>query len=104
LKRSAIIRIRSFETSVHTKTTLRQIPEDGILHSHRREKTQDFTKLIFAGRIWVLIVCKERIGNKIEVNMNFGNDISSFVVTVILEHFPRRRCCYTAMTQPPDPR
>jgi hypothetical protein len=25
------------ETSVHTRSTRRHIPEDGILHSHRRE-------------------------------------------------------------------
>jgi hypothetical protein len=29
--------IHSFETSVHTRSTLHHIPEDGILHSHRRE-------------------------------------------------------------------
>jgi hypothetical protein len=29
--------IRSSETSVHTTCTRRHIPEDGILHSHRRE-------------------------------------------------------------------
>jgi hypothetical protein len=29
--------IRSSETSVHTRSTRRHIPEKGILHSHRRE-------------------------------------------------------------------
>jgi hypothetical protein len=29
--------IRSFETSVLTRTTRRHIPENGIPHSHRRE-------------------------------------------------------------------
>jgi hypothetical protein len=29
--------IRSTETSVHTRSTRRHIPEDGILHSHRCE-------------------------------------------------------------------
>jgi hypothetical protein len=29
--------IRSSETSVHTRSTQRHVPEDGILHSHRLE-------------------------------------------------------------------
>jgi hypothetical protein len=29
--------IRSSETSVHTRTTRRHIPENDVLHSHRRE-------------------------------------------------------------------
>jgi hypothetical protein len=29
--------IRSSETSVHTRSTRRHVPEDGIVHSHRRE-------------------------------------------------------------------
>jgi hypothetical protein len=28
--------IRSYETTAFTSTTLRNIPEDGILHNHRR--------------------------------------------------------------------
>jgi hypothetical protein len=32
--------IHSSETSVHTRCTRRQIPENDILHSHRREKKQ----------------------------------------------------------------
>jgi hypothetical protein len=31
------------ETSVHTRSTLRHIPEDGILHSHRRENVKSYT-------------------------------------------------------------
>jgi hypothetical protein len=38
--------IRSSETSVLTRATWRQIPEDGILHSHRREKTSDLTSVL----------------------------------------------------------
>jgi hypothetical protein len=33
-----MVDIRFSETSVFTTTTRRQIPEDSILHSHRREK------------------------------------------------------------------
>jgi hypothetical protein len=32
--------IRCSETSVHTRSTRRHIPEDGILHSHRRENLE----------------------------------------------------------------
>jgi hypothetical protein len=34
--------IRSSETSVHTRSTGRHIPEDGILHSHRRENLESY--------------------------------------------------------------
>jgi hypothetical protein len=35
--------IYSSETSVHTRSTRRHIPEDGILHSHRRENLKPYT-------------------------------------------------------------
>jgi hypothetical protein len=34
--------IRSSETSVHTRATRRHIPEDDILHSHRRENIRSY--------------------------------------------------------------
>jgi hypothetical protein len=34
--------IRSSETSVNTISTWRQIPEDGILHSYRRENLKSY--------------------------------------------------------------
>jgi hypothetical protein len=36
--------IRSSETSVLTKTTRRQIPDDGFLQSHRRENLKSYKK------------------------------------------------------------
>jgi hypothetical protein len=34
--------IRTSETSAHTRSTRRHIPEDGILHSHRRENLKTY--------------------------------------------------------------
>jgi hypothetical protein len=34
--------VRTSETSVLTRATLRNIPEDGILHSHRRENLKSY--------------------------------------------------------------
>jgi hypothetical protein len=36
--------IRSSETLVHTRSTWRHIPEDGILNNHRRENLKSYIK------------------------------------------------------------
>jgi hypothetical protein len=37
--------IRFSEASVLTRTTLRNIPEDGMIHSHRRENLKTYIAL-----------------------------------------------------------
>jgi hypothetical protein len=37
--------LRSFETSILTRATQRNIPEDTILHSHRRENVKSYINL-----------------------------------------------------------
>jgi hypothetical protein len=37
--------IRSPETSVHTRSTRRHIPEDDSRHSHRRENLKSYTRM-----------------------------------------------------------
>jgi hypothetical protein len=39
--------IRSSETAVHTRSTRRHIPKDGILHSHRRENLKSYNSQVF---------------------------------------------------------
>jgi hypothetical protein len=38
--------IRSSETSVHARSTQPYIPEDGILHSHRRENVKPYNAVV----------------------------------------------------------
>jgi hypothetical protein len=51
--------IRSSETSVHTRSTRRHIPEDGILHSHRRENLRSDTNATEFLALRVLPNCAE---------------------------------------------
>jgi hypothetical protein len=50
--------LRSSETSVLAKVTLHHNPEDGILHSHRRENFKSYTvSRIVCGRVYCCDVC-----------------------------------------------
>jgi hypothetical protein len=40
-----MMEVRSSETSILTRVTWRHIPEDGILHSHRRENLKSYITL-----------------------------------------------------------
>jgi hypothetical protein len=42
--------IRSSETPVNTRSTRRHIPEDGMLHNHRRENLKSYKMLLISSR------------------------------------------------------
>jgi hypothetical protein len=42
-----MVAIRSSETSAYTRSTRRHIPEDGILHNHRRENRKSYIENLF---------------------------------------------------------
>jgi hypothetical protein len=46
--------IRTSETSVLTTATRRNIPQDGIVHSHRRESLKSYNNLKVATSIFVV--------------------------------------------------
>jgi hypothetical protein len=47
-------RIASSETSVDTETIQRHIPENGILHSHRRENLNSYIQTVIWCLLWTL--------------------------------------------------
>jgi hypothetical protein len=50
--------LRSFETSILTRATLRNIPDDGILHIHRGENLKSyFIKLVQISQLNEVSVC-----------------------------------------------
>jgi hypothetical protein len=62
------------ETSVLTRSMRKNIPEDGILHSHRRENLKSYTWHLFVIYVFIMIVTKQNlIQEKIKSRMNSGN-------------------------------
>jgi hypothetical protein len=58
--------LRTSETSVLTGATRRNISEDGILHSHRREKLKSYTVILFSQFNKRQAVIVEHQGAKLE--------------------------------------
>jgi hypothetical protein len=52
--------IRSSETSVQSTTsTRRQTPEDGILHSHRRENLKSYKKNSYIAKLTAAVIYRQ---------------------------------------------
>jgi hypothetical protein len=56
--------IRSSETSVQTRSTQSHIPEDGILHSHRRENLKSYI-CVYSYRVTISVHVKSLLSFKI---------------------------------------
>jgi hypothetical protein len=63
--------LRSSETSVLTKATRRNIREDAILHSHRRENFKSYIALT----CWTMTMKKKREVGSSERHYGWGNRI-----------------------------
>jgi hypothetical protein len=83
--------IRSSETSVHTRSTRRHIPENGILYSHRRENLKSYKLIELLPSQW--LDTGDFVSRTLSINFNspwkvereiFGESPSLFTVTNIL--------------------
>jgi hypothetical protein len=53
--------ILSSETSVYIRSTRRHIPEDGILHSHRRENLKSYTMFENGRQVLPILLNQQRM-------------------------------------------
>jgi hypothetical protein len=58
-----MVALHSFETSVLTKGTWRNIPEDGILHSHRLENLKSYTINLMFSEVKILAMTVYHLRN-----------------------------------------
>jgi hypothetical protein len=86
--------IRSSETSVHTRSARRHIPEDGILlHNHRREKPQiSHWSMV----IWHPSEGRISIPGSRSISTSSGNEYLIFMLLWYLTFFPKLRMLRTA--------
>jgi hypothetical protein len=62
--------IRSSETSVHTKSKRRHIPDDGILHFHRRETLKSYITLLVRMHIISQYYCELFLNSVYELDFS----------------------------------
>jgi hypothetical protein len=83
LARTDVSEERSFETSILTRATRRNIPEDGILHSHRLGDLKSYTsKNVFKILRKIHYVCSQ-IQDMWSTILNYMNMFSSRNITAV---------------------
>jgi hypothetical protein len=83
----------SSKTSLLTRATWRNIPEDGILHSHRRENLKSYTVLLlslfFSGIATTRLALQKMMGHALlsvqasKLNVNLHQEIDKILVKLI---------------------
>jgi hypothetical protein len=87
--------IRSSETSVYAISTRRHIPEDGILHIHRRENLKSYMYLMCLLKLYKM--CAYTSSNKRTQQIkNRGNvkEPEAAYLEILLTHLLKNACNY----------